>query len=608
MCIRESPIANVRVVAKLSRVEVYQGLVVPWQVLGVTDQAGTCQLDLWPNALSELAGSSSYLVTLQLPGNSTEQLRIYVPDTAPADLQSLLVSDSFAPQAITGPVRSVEGTVPDDAGNVPSLLGNGHALSYYAADLDTLHTRLADARLHGRLVASTATPTQVAAAVEQLLPEQAAGSPTGRGQRVLLPSGLLLTRPMALSTMVALDGVLKGVSTLQLDAAALVGGSSDAPRTYGHLTVLSDTVKKDNIAPQGHIRDLTIAGSADATPPYTTVHGYYAAGEGIGHTFLDAEFSGHTGDGVHIDGSFNQVCSHRLKSTYNKGRGMYFRGTPDGKHYGLGAGNNVGEQFVAEQCATMVVDGFDMFLPNAGFLGEYTARLIDMARFSLSHGTISGRLCVQGRNDQGTGVRYDVTGNHFLRVDVKLDENLAAMYAATGLGYTYDSFITLEDVDGVEFDSLKLMFNDVQPSAAALAKRPLYGFKITTVSGAQRRRGAVKLVNAGGLVHLRARPDDGLPILAFSRHYASAPELVEWDGFVPGQLEIVPTWAVNAADPDVRTHVAAGGTYDKAQYPMGYLWATLGTGGTLDDAASTFTVPPGPLVSSAYTYAMRVWP
>jgi len=79
----------------------------------------------------------------------------------------------------------------------------------------------------------------------------------------------------------------------------------------------------------------------------------------------------------------------------------------------------------------------------------------------------------------------------------------------------------------------------------------------------------------------------------------------------PGTFELVP---YNAGDPTLRPRNylycgAAPVNYNKADYPMGYLWMTLNTGGTLDDVNTTFSLPAEPSTPpTGYKWAIRVWP
>jgi hypothetical protein len=109
------PLTPVTVSAFLSRPEVDDGIVVPWEVRETTTAAGTCTLNLWPNARSTLPGSSHYKVVISQQGRDAQTLRIYVPSTDAAALEDLLLSDSYTPVPIVGPVRTFNGRTGDVA-------------------------------------------------------------------------------------------------------------------------------------------------------------------------------------------------------------------------------------------------------------------------------------------------------------------------------------------------------------------------------------------------------------------------------------------------------------------------------------------------------------
>lgn len=110
-------------------------------------------------------------------------------------------------------------------------------------------------------------------------------------------------------------------------------------------------------------------------------------------------------------------------------------------------------------------------------------------------------------------------------------------------------------------------------------------------------------------------------LMGCKKHWANDPTATVFDWGMPGQIEFVPAWACDSADPRLRTHVRFDGVtnYPKIDYPFGYLAATInkgvggvgtpGTHGTLDDSATYFTLPYIPNQHPDYgVAAMRVVP
>lgn len=82
-----TPIQGATVTAKLDRVEVYQGYVIPDVETATTDAAGLCVLALWPNELG--ATASSYTIRILAPNGRAQRLTGTVPNVADANLHEI---------------------------------------------------------------------------------------------------------------------------------------------------------------------------------------------------------------------------------------------------------------------------------------------------------------------------------------------------------------------------------------------------------------------------------------------------------------------------------------------------------------------------------------
>jgi hypothetical protein len=484
--------------------------------------------------------------------------------------------------------------------------------------MKNVHTRLNEQELMNRInnnfsevvptgvatVLVNDSETQVRELIEQLPTPDQANLPAGAGRVIKIPAGKIEMPVTNLSSMDAINGMLKGVSTIWMGVqSALTAGE------YGHLTVLNNGLQNQGLKAQGHIRDVTFFGDSANTPANVVMNGYYYPGVGDpdGHTIMDAEFANYSGTGYKIVGS-KQGCMIRPKSTNNKIGGFEVIGGGDMKWWAPGGGGNGKFALRLDKAATPYIFAFDFWNPNAGYEGEYTVILNDQARAVLHTGVIAGRTLVEGRNDQGLTARYDHACNTFDTVCFKVDEKLPAMYtvanAKNGTTYSYYSQVTCKDTDGTIFRNCMFIMNDVVPTTEMLNARPDYFLSIQQTGGTARRAGHVKFEQMSGLVHRRGRTDDAgyEPILAFKKGICDRMDLIEWGGFIPGEIKCVPT----ARLADNREYLASG-TYTKAMYPIGYLFFT--PGGTLDDLNATFTIPAGPVAAPAgMSWAGKVWP
>lgn len=473
------------------------------------------------------------------------------------------------------------------------------------------------------LVATTDTASQIRTKVETTGTAAELNSPAGKGRRVVFPSGKMSVVQSNLSTLQSIQGAGKGSTFLSFSFTTDPGAG-----TYAMFQVLDDSTSFHGARGQASIRDVLCYGNSVSVgggtiPLDRVVHGYFSdtRSQGVAHTMMDVDYMNFTGDGVHVLAGNDQMMMNHVRSEGNDGWGYWIVGASDCKSRACGAQGNATGGIHVESCATFRWRDFDCGNPNGtSFKGTYTVELVDMSRASFDTGEISGRVLVSGRNDQGTGVRYEEAQNTFRNVSFKVDENLPGAYAANGKTGQYTSQVVLEDVDGTIFDNCRFMYGDVAPSQAMLDATPNYFIEFTSLTGggAANRRGWCKFTNMHGLVHRRGRVADSFqPVVAFKKHYANYPNLVEWD-FTPGAPELVNYDSTNPPRDYVLCGdfgATTGPTYNKADYPFGYLWATLANGtsipvnGTLDDANTTWTAPIGPYAAPAgKRWMMRVWP
>lgn len=457
---------------------------------------------------------------------------------------------------------------------------------------------------HVRIVSESMSAAEVAAAIETVGTQLEVNAPWGIGREVYLASGKILTEVIDLSQATSLTAAAQGASVLYFAGHAQVTGET------GVLNVKDDRRSKRGIESRATIRNVVVDGAVDEALPGSTVHGYYApapASDGEIHSFYDTLFTQCKGDGLYIVGR-HQLAGMRLKATANTGWGCRLVNVNDLKLVAPGFGGNLAGALYVERCATPKFFGGDFWLPNSGFTGRFTVQLVDQARASFFGSEISGRLGMMGRNDQGS-VRYDMSGNEFTDVNFKVDETLPASYVYTrpedASTVTVSATIYIEDADGAIFNGCKLLYSDTVPTTAQLAATPDYAIQLESRIGDTGRIGTVFMRNASGMVHRRGRTGDGTypPIVAWKKRFCNRPELIDW-GFTPGALELKRYDATLLPLP--REYVAAGATYNKADYPLGYEWFT---GGTQDDGVTTFAIPAGPVAApSGYVWAARVWP
>lgn len=452
-------------------------------------------------------------------------------------------------------------------------------------------------------------------------PEQS-DAPWGRGREVRMAPGLLETATIDLSQSQSMSGAGQGATTLVYTKHNTVTAET------GVINVLDDRLSKRSVASRGCLSHFSIDGANnDPDAQYTyLVHGYYApqptiiapgdtAPDAESHSFFETLIAGTTGDAYHIV-DHKQVRMLYAKGVAVDGVGYYAKDVNDSKTFGCGFNGKKGA-VKFRHLATPKMFAGDSWIP-ANFDGQATWDVADQVRMLVDAYEIEGRTVMIGRNFGNTN-RWEMADNIWRAINYKIVEGLSPTFTftrddATTTG-TLSCMIYLEDIDNTIFDSCTMRYDTVTPTQEALDATPDYflqlGTKKTGALNIAKFPGNVKFQNMSGIVHSRGRFGDTAPRLAFKKHYCDRPELVEWD-FRAGGLELI-NWN-DAAPP--RHYIKAspfGATTPttalKADYPMGYLWATIATGGTLDDGNTTFNIPIAQsLAPAGQAWAYRVWP
>lgn len=322
-----------------------------------------------------------------------------------------------------------------------------------------------------------------------------------------------------------------------------------------------------------------------------------------------------------------------------------------------------------ENAAPEITGGNDFWPEDTAPLGKYTAIIRAAVGNYLESATLTGHTLIKGKNAQGVGVRFGNTYHrlvgckfkHKLRPGIGTIEFVGSISGTTltvtsmvsgylmrgvviagtgvtagttitalgtGLGgvgtYTVSAsqtvasrtmggteaalnhYLRIEDADHVQLVAPWFEF-DV---TTALSSLPEYLISIGTEAGNAERAGSVNIVG-GSAVMEGGRPGATggalLPRIGARKGVCDRPKNVMINGKPFGTLDIVPAWQASSPDPALRTHLAcAGGTFNTADYPLAYLGLTVDSGGTLDTAPSTFTMPNIAALSAAYVYALPV--
>lgn len=465
------------------------------------------------------------------------------------------------------------------------------------------------------------TDTAFAAAVNSEGAPDEEDAPWGRGREVRLAPGLHQTGTIDLSQSQSISGAGPGASTLVYSRHA------DVTEETGVLSAKDDLLMKRSVKSRGVLSNFSIDGANNdpEASPTIPVHGYYAprpevilegesAGDGESHSFFETLIGGTTGDGYHIVGR-KQVRMVYAKAIGGDGVGFYAEDVNDSKIFGCGFNGKKGAVKIRHMATPKLYAG-DSWIPT-DFNGQATWDVAEQSRMLVDGWEIEGRTVLIGRN-YGNTQRWENAFNIFRAINFKLVEGLANTFTytrddATTTG-TLACMVYLEDIDNTIFDGCSFKM-DIDASAGELAARPQYfvqlGTKKTGAGNIAMYPGHVKFMNMSGIVSSRGRFGDTAPMLCFTKHYSNRPDLIEWD-FPAGGLELI-QWN-DAAPPRNYLKASPFGatsatTANKADYPMGYLWATLGSGGTLDDVNTTFNIPIAPGIAPAgMAWAFRVWP
>lgn len=460
-------------------------------------------------------------------------------------------------------------------------------------------------------VESTDSPETVRDKLSTLLPDNNGDkSAEGKGRIIMMPSARMLTLPVPFSTMQSIEGCGVGASNIVFTPPALI-----VPTDYAVLDLLDDSRSKDGLRGQGSIRNLSVQGSAETlriSHPGLIVHGYRGSlrEKGITHRMENVTFLDLTGDGIQIGPGNDQFIGDRVRAEGVDGWAAVIEAS-DIKLENVGFQGKKGAMKVVGSAPEVVT--FDFFIPTDAEC-EGTLHVENATRASFNGGTISGRTIIRGRND-ATGTRYENTLHTFSNVNFKRDKDLAntRFYkAGPEKLYDYDSYILIEDAEGVRLTDCRFGFENSTPQADL----PDVYMKFTTTTGLDERLGSVFLSGASGFFGRLGRNQAGFrSTLGFRVHYATHPDRVFFSDFVPGRPEVVHiSQCDTAASPTgAKKFIRWNGTYQVADYQLGYLFATLynATRGTLIDGVTQFTLtlPPGMTDPNAeWVYALRVLP
>lgn len=511
---------------------------------------------------------------------------------------------------VTETIQPIVGTFNKDTGALIGIGPAGVPATTVAAEADESIVIVADGLgdvAFAHLVGDEGTPEEEDA-------------PWGRGREVRVAPGLHPTAVIDLSQSQSITGAGPGATTLVFNKHQTVTAET------GVLFALDDRLSKRSIVGRGRLSNFSIDGANN--DPETTiypVHGYYApqptnipegesAPDGESHSFFETLIAGTTGDAYHIIGR-KQMRMIYAKGVSVDGVGLYAKDVNDSKIFGCGFNGKKGAVKIRHMATPKLYAG-DSWIP-ADFNGQGTWDVADQSRMLVDGWEIEGRLIMIGRNF-GVQNRWENAFNTFRAINFKLVEGLSPSFTYTrddaSVTGTLNCAIYLEDIDCTIFDGCSFKM-DISPDQDVLDARPEYfvqlGTKKTGAGNIAMYPGHVKFMNMSGIVSSRGRFGDTAPALCFTKHYSNRPDLIEWD-FPAGGLELI-QWN-DAAPP--RNYIkaspfgaATATTALKADYPMGYLWATLGSGGTLDDVNTTFNIPIAPsLAPAGMAWAFRVWP
>jgi hypothetical protein len=393
----------------------------------------------------------------------------------------------------------------------------------------------------------------------------------------------------------------------------------------GVITIAGDRLFNNSFVGRGEFRHLEIDGNAigNDLAPFDMaypVHGVYApeTENGIIQSIDYCRVSRCAGDGWHIVGR-DQLISRRMKAGNNRGWGIYLEDVGDSKLWGTGSsggsGDNRGEDYKStggalcvNHCATFSMSQFDLFVDEDTFGGDFVVKLINQTNARFIAGEMSGRVGILGRNNQSGGNEFEINNCTFENVLFKWAQGLERSW--TFEGTTVSAYIYIKDADGVVFINPKFGGIDADDVDEMLT-RPDYLWQFDSDTDAA-HRGFARIMGGSGIPLRRSRLGDSkAPAMPCKKNLSNANHLLELD-FEPGALVEI---AWDDSNPPLNYVKAAaygsetGATYNKADYPIGYLLANWNDPTkTLDDVATTFTVPPAPRIPrTGCAFAMRVW-
>jgi hypothetical protein len=212
-----NPVAGGRFTAKLSQTEVYNGFVVPEQVIGVADANGVCVLDLWPNALG--VSGSSYLVTAVNPDTGRTYLRTtaVVPNSA-CNLHEIIVAAPFPP------IDASEQALIAAQGALAPVTAQAAAAAASASNAASSASAAATSASGAATSASTAT-TQAGIATTQ------AGVATTQAGTATTQAGTATTQAGIATTQAGIATTQAGTATTQAGIATTKASESAASAT-----------------------------------------------------------------------------------------------------------------------------------------------------------------------------------------------------------------------------------------------------------------------------------------------------------------------------------------------------------------------------------------
>ncbi len=238
-------VAGVQVRALLDTTEVYDGFLVPRLHEAVTDEAGACELWLWPNALGVKA--SAYTVVALAPGQGRPlfTVRAVVPNSD-CRLEQIIVAEPYpAVDAAQQALIAAQGALAP----VTAQAQAAAASALVAQDAED-----------GALAAETAA--QASAAAAQASEQAAATSEASASSSATTATGAAQTATAAADDAEAARDAAQAAATTSTEQATAAGESAHAAGLSANLAALSEgAAAGSESAAQGH----ATAAAASAT-------------------------------------------------------------------------------------------------------------------------------------------------------------------------------------------------------------------------------------------------------------------------------------------------------------------------------------------------------